>query len=68
MFFPPIPLIRCHVILRALTESGAASPETAVTLAGAGIVNPSGFPRITRRMVSMGLIAQTGDGRYYLPR
>lgn len=65
-FFPPIPLIRRNAILRQLASSGATSPDTAKTLAEAGVFNPHAFPNITRRLVRRGTINQTADGRYYI--
>ena len=65
-FIPPIPLIRRRLILRRLLEAGATSPETAKTLAEAGVLNPWGFPGVTRVMLRRGLIGQTPDGRFYL--
>lgn len=65
-FFPPIPLIRRNVIVRNLAACGATSPETARFLNETGIINPYGFPNITRRLVRRGTIHQTPDGRYYI--
>lgn len=65
-FFPPIPLIRTRVIVHRLTACGATSEETAKTLAEAGVINPNAFKRITERLVSMGVIHRTPDGRYYV--
>ena len=65
-FFPPIPLIRRNLIVQKLQACGAVSPETAKTLAEAGVVNPNGFRRITERLVKTGVIKQAGEGKYYL--
>ena len=65
-YFPPIPLIRRNAILRSLAACGATSPETARPLTEIGLINPHGFPNITRRLVSRGVIHQTPDGRYYI--
>ena len=65
-FFPPIPLIRRNLIVQKLQACGAVSPETAKTLAEAGVVNPNGFQRITERLVKTGVIKQAGEGKYYL--
>ena len=65
-FFPPIPLIRKNVIIKKLTVCGAYSEATARTLADAGVINPNGFKRITERLVRIGSIHRTSDGRYYV--
>ncbi|MBR2731466.1 MAG: hypothetical protein IKD72_05720 [Clostridia bacterium] len=65
-FFPPIPLIRRNLIVRKLQACGAVSPETAKSLAEAGVTNPNGFRRITERLVKTGVIKQAGEGKYYL--
>ena len=65
-FFPPIPLIRRNLIVQKLQACGAVSPETAKTLAEAGVVNPNGFRRITERLVKTGVIKQAGEEKYYL--
>ena len=64
-FFPPIPLIRKNVIIKHLQDCGATSPDTAKSLAEAGVVNPNGFTRITDRLVETGVIKRTAEGRYY---
>jgi len=65
-FFPPIPLIRRNVIVSSLRACGATSEATARTLAEAGVINPNGFKRITDRLVKIGEIHRTPDGRYYV--
>ena len=65
-FFPPIPLIRKNVIVKRLLSCGATSEEAAKTLAEAGVINPNGFKRITDRLVKMGSIHKTSDGKYYV--
>lgn len=65
-FVAPIPIIRRNVIIKKLKECGATSPETAKTFAEANIINPNGFKMITRRLVKLGVIHMTSDGRYYL--
>lgn len=65
-FYPPVILIRKKVIIKRLRESGAVSPETAKTLAEAGIINPNVFPGVTERMVKEGIINKTADGKYYI--
>lgn len=66
MYFPPIPLIRKNHIIQKLTVCGATSPETAVTFADAGIINPNGFSAVTKRLLSSCVIGKTPDGRYYV--
>ena len=66
VFIPPVPLIRRNLILRKLHACGAFSPETARTLAEAGIFNPNAFPIITERLVKRGELHRTPDGKYYL--
>lgn len=65
-FFPPFILIRKKVIIKRLRQSGATSPETAKTLADAGIINPNILPGVTERMVKKGIINKTADGKYYI--
>jgi len=65
-FFSPVPLIRKNVIVKKLAACGADSEKTAKTLAEAGVINPNGFRRITDRLVRMGIIHRTPDGRYYV--
>lgn len=65
-FFPPIPLIRRNHIIRQLRACGATSPETARTLAEAGVINPNGFKRITERLVKTGEIKTTGNNKFYI--
>lgn len=63
----PNPLvIRRVVIVRKLKKCGAVSPETAKTLAEAGVPNPNAFPKIPEILVKRGVIHQTPDGKYYL--
>lgn len=66
VFFPPFILIRKKVIIKRLRQSGATSPETAKTLADAGIINPNILPGVTERMVKKGIINKTADGKYYI--
>lgn len=61
----PVPLIRRNYVLNKLRKAGAVSPETAVTFGEAGIINPTGFPGVTRMMIRTGLLGQAGD-KYYL--
>ncbi len=66
-FFPPVLLIRRNLILLKLAEAKAETPETAVTLAEAGVINPNGFKRFSNFLVRRGVIRRTDDGRYYKP-
>lgn len=66
MFFPPIPLIRRNHIIKKLLASDAASPEKAVTLREAGIINPDAFGLITRRLEEQGIVVSEENGRYWL--
>lgn len=65
MMMAPVPLIRRNHVIKKLRQAGAVSPETAVTFAAAGIINPGGFRRVTEVMLRRGLLGQTGD-RFYL--
>ncbi|MBR3041937.1 MAG: hypothetical protein IKH94_04610 [Eubacterium sp.] len=64
-YFPPVPVIRRNLIITRLRQCSAFSKDTAVTLREAGVINPSGFPRITELLCKRGIIYQDGD-RYYL--
>ena len=64
-FFPPVLLIRRNLIILKLAAAGATSPETAVTLAEAGVINSNTFRRLTDLLVGRGVIQRTTDGRYY---
>ena len=67
-FFPPVLLMRRNVIRKKLTEAGATTPERALTLAEAGVINPYGCRRVTEFLVQKGFIRRISDNRYYLPR
>ena len=64
-FFPPVLLIRRNHIILKLAAAGATSPETAVTLVEAGVINTNTFKRLTDYLVKRGVIQRTADGRYY---
>lgn len=66
--FPPVLLMRRNIIRKRLAEAGATTPEKALTLAEAGVINPYGFGRFTEFLVRKDFIRRTADGRYYLPR
>ena len=65
-FFPPIPLIRMKRIIKLLDKYKAYSKETAKYLNEIGLINPNGFPRITKRMLDKHIINITEDGKYYI--
>jgi len=58
--------LRKKLIMDALVNCGAKTEETAKTLRDAGIVNPDGFEQYTEKLVAMGLLGKTKDGRYYV--
>ena len=57
--------MRRKLILEALRDAGAVSPETAKALEETGLVNPEMFAEYTQQLVDMGVIRSTADGRYY---
>ncbi|MBR6219692.1 MAG: hypothetical protein IKQ80_03940 [Clostridia bacterium] len=57
--------MRRNLILEALRDAGAVSPETAKALEETGLVNPEMFAEYTQQLVDMGVIRSTADGRYY---
>ena len=63
---PPTPLLRKRHIIRRLRACGATSPETAKTLAEAGVFHSDWFKPITNRLVKTGIIKKTADDRYYI--
>ena len=66
MFIPPVPLIRRNRIIYCLRKARAISEETAKPLDEIGLVNPYGFPMITKIMLRQEIIGKTEDGKYYL--
>lgn len=58
--------MRRNLILEALRDAGAVSPETAKALEETGLVNPEMFAEYTQQLVDMGVIRSTADGRYYV--
>ena len=58
--------LRRKLILEALKDAGADSPETAKALTDTGLVNPDMFAEYTRQLVDMEVIGKTADGRYYV--
>lgn len=65
-FFPPIPLIRKKLIIKKLTKCNAFTENTAVTFKEAGIINPNGFKKITKKLIDQELLVKTKDNKYYL--
>ncbi len=65
-FFPPIPLIRKHLIIKKLTKCKAFSEETAKTFIEAGIINPDGFNKVNEKLIKEKILVRTKDGKYYL--
>lgn len=58
--------LRKKIILEALVTSGAKTEETAKTLKDAGVNNPDLFGEYTEKLVAMGLLGKTKDGRFYV--
>lgn len=58
--------LRKKMILEALIGSGAKTEETAKTLQEAGVKNPEIFTEYTEKLVTMGLLKKTSDGRFYV--
>ena len=58
--------LRRKLITDALEKAGAKTPATAKTLADAGVENPDLFPEYTEKLVWLGAVRRTRDGRYYL--
>ena len=66
MGVPPVLMLRRKIIIKKLTECGAFSEESAVTLKDAGVFNPNAFQRLTKIMETRNILTQTTDGKYYL--
>lgn len=58
--------LRRKLIVDALERCGAGTPETAKTLAEAGVENPDLFEEYTEKLVWLEVIRKTPDGKYYL--
>ena len=58
--------LRKKMIMEALVSSGAKTEETAKTLQDAGVKNPDLFEEYTEKLVAMGLLKKTNDGRFYV--
>ena len=58
--------LRRKLIVDALERSGAGTPETAKTLAEAGVENPDLFEEYTEKLVLYEALCRTPDGKYYL--
>ena len=59
-------MMRRKMIITKLSECGAFSEESAVTLKDSGVFNPNAFPGLTKRMEKMNVLTRTKDGKYYL--
>ena len=59
--------LRKKLILEALGQCGARTPETAKSLEEAEVINPDKFPEYTEKLVLLEVIRETPDHRYYLP-
>ena len=66
MGVPPVLMLRRKMIIRKLSECGAFSEESAVTLKDAGVFNPNAFKGLTKIMEKRNILTQTTDGKYYL--
>ena len=66
MGVPAVLMLRRKMIIKKLTECGAFSEESAVTLKDAGVFNPNAFQRLTKIMEKRNILTQTTDGKYYL--
>ena len=66
MGVPPVLMLRRKMIIKKLSEHGAFSEESAVTLKDAGVFNPNAFQRLTKIMEKRNILTQTTDGKYYL--
>ena len=58
--------LRRKLIVSALERCGARTPETAKTLAEAGVENPDLFEEYTEKLVLYEVLRKTADGKYYL--
>ena len=58
--------LRKKLIMDALVKAGAKSEEAAKTLKDAGVVNPDSFEEYTEKLVGMGLLGKTKDGRFFV--
>ena len=58
--------LRKKIIMDALKSSGATGPETAKTLAEAGVENPELLPEYTEQLVDFEFIHKTADGKYWV--
>ena len=58
--------LRRKMIVEALRDAGAISPETARALENTGLENPDMFAEYTQQLVDMKVIGKTADSRYYV--
>ena len=68
MGVPPVLMLRRKMIIRKLSECGAFSEESAVTLKDAGVFNPNAFKRLTKIMEKRNILTKTTDGKYFLTK
>ena len=61
-------LIRRNHIISRLKKNGAVSPQTAKKFSEVGVINHSGFARLTDILLKRGVIRKTEDGKFYIPR
>ena len=58
--------LRRKMIVEALRDAGAISPETARALEDTGLENPDMFAEYTQQLVDMKVIGKTADSMYYV--
>ena len=66
VFASAVMALRKKIITDALKSSGATGPETAKTLAEAGVENPELLPEYTEQLVDFEMIHKTADGKYWI--
>ncbi|HEX3029549.1 MAG TPA: hypothetical protein VHT34_09670 [Clostridia bacterium] len=64
MFVVPVPIIRRKVIVRRFINAGAISPSSAKSPEEVGSFKGSG--RMYSRLISRGILVQTGNNKYYV--
>lgn len=63
----PLVIIKRNRILDKLKKAGAASPQAAVSLEGAGVAKGDrGYPGLVGMMLREKDIQEAGEGKYYL--
>ena len=58
--------LRRKMIVEALRDAGAISPEKARALEDTRLENPDMFAEYTQQLVDMKVIGKTADSRYYV--